>query len=71
MRLLEVFCCKASSWQGHLQSSSEGRKSCFSLQGTDASPSGDEEKNHQPLEVPKALRHFQLDSSGNTKAMPS
>ena len=68
-------CCSFSaarpaSWQGHLQSPSDGWKSCFSLWGTDASPSGDE-KNHQPLEVPEAIWTFQLDSSGKTKPLPS
>jgi len=70
MRLLEVLLCKASSWQGHLQRSSDGWKSYFSLWRTDASPSGDENQQ-QPLDVPEAIRPFQLDSSGKTKAMPS
>jgi len=69
-RLLEVLRCKASSRQGHLQSPSDGWKSCFSLQGTDASPSADE-RNHQPLEVPEAIGPFPLDRSGKTEGMPS
>ena len=48
----------------------DGWKSCFSHRGTDASPSGDE-KNHQPLEVPEAMRPFLLDSRGQSKGMPS
>ena len=69
MRLMEVLHCKASSWRGHFPSSSDGLKSCLSLWGTDASSS--DEKNHQPLEMPEAIRPFQVDSSGKTKGMPS
>lgn len=60
MRLLEVLQCNSSSRWSHIQSSS-GRKSHFSLWGT--------EKNHQPLERPEALRRFQLESSGENKGM--
>lgn len=70
MRLLEVFCCKASSQRGHVQSSSDGLKSCFSLWETNASSSGSE-KNHQQVKVPETIRPYQLDSSGKTKGMPS
>jgi len=69
MRLLQLLRCKASSWWGHLESPSDGWKSCFGLRGRDASPSGDE--NHQPPELPKAIWTFQLDSSGKIKALPS
>lgn len=47
MKLLEVLCHKNSSQWGHIQSPSNGCKSCFSLQQIDASPSGHEK--HQPL----------------------
>ena len=69
-RRLQVLYCNSSSQWGHIQSWSDGWKSCFSLWGTDASSSGDE-KNHHHLEVPEALRLFQLDSSGKTKGMHS
>ena len=70
MRLLNLLHCKASSQRGHLQSPAEGWKSCFSLWGTDASPSP-REKNHKALEMPTPLRPFQLHSTGKTKGMPS
>lgn len=44
-----MLCCKNSSQWGHIQSPSDGCKSCFNLQQIDASPSGHEK--HQPLRL--------------------